>query len=898
MDDIKISLDYMRYSSKPDKWEADDIYMRIGGKVKQLNRKYIKSYIESIGQNGQTFCPATFKNDKNKKENFEQMQMLVLDFNNNNVNKIISWKQVKEKANNYNLPILFAYDTFSSTKDNERFRVVFLSDVVVNYVKVAEIMLDALLTIFPEADPSSKDVSKMYYGGKKLIYFDEIIPMINIDSLISNMSLYLYDYYGKTHYKNKIYNFSNRTGLALTNQKILDVYTIEELGNFNHNQDGNLSPNALVYIIESGGKLPKSKLYYKIVVNDEVKSISRNNINNSSSCKKKTKIHLPYRSSDLNKIGSVCKLFKKFENGKRRLNQDELFGLATNLIQIESGSTSFMDILRTHSYFDDNLKKYADWNYYLNYIKKKECKSSSCDIYCPYINQCNHASDILSTIKPECHAIIKLANCKEKLYDRTEATEDFIQKFEMAFEADDNKLHILNAPTAIGKSTSILKYMAKPSLRILVAFPSNDLKNELYKKAIGRGIIAVKTPSLLEVKDKLPLDIWNHIESLYQLGKHHVVFNYIKEVIAKKEADKSCLDILKEYIKDLTKFYTSDCHVFTTHSRLLTLDYWALKKYDAIIIDEDIILNCMMPNQVEIPISKLEKILDEIDSNSKLAKKIIAAVAAAKTKSWFTLSNIVYDSTYDGISIPIDIPSFCHAEKIYFKKKSDENNLFDIHNHEDSIVFFKPLRLNNKVKYIMLSATANQKICNYYFGASRVKFYNCKRAKYIGILNQYNKNTMSRSDIDKNQGIIDKIKKFTGFVDTITFKKYGKGNCHYGKTTGIDTLKGKNIDVIGTPHQPIWIYKLFAYTMGSNFDENAKMNYQVARHNEFGFWFMTFDNDNKLLRNIQFWMIESELEQAVGRARLLREACTVNVFSNFPLKQSHLKNFEYDEELK
>ncbi len=348
----------------------------------------------------------------------------------------------------------------------------------------------------------------------------------------------------------------------------------------------------------------------------------------------------------------------------------------------------------------------------------------------------------------------------------------------------------------------------------------------------------------------------------------------------------------------MTKFYTSDCHVFTTHSRLLTLDYWALKKYDAIIIDEDIILNCMMPNQIEIPISKLKKILDEIDFNSKLAKKIIAAVAAIKTKSWFTLSNIVYDSTYDGISIPIDIPSFCHAEKIYFKKKSDENNLFDIHNHEDSIVFFKPLRLNNKVKYIMLSATANQKICNYYFGASRVNFYNCKRAKYIGILNQYNKNTMSRSDIDKNQGIIDKIKKFTGFVDTITFKKYSKGNCHYGKTTGIDTLKGKNIDVIGTPHQPIWIYKLFAYTMGSKFDENAKMNYQVARHNEFGFWFMTFDNDNELLRNIQFWMIESELEQAVGRARLLTEACTVNVFSNFPLKQAHSKNFEHDEELK
>ncbi|QDR79619.1 hypothetical protein [Sporomusa termitida] len=132
MNDIKISLDHMRYSSKPDKWEAKEIHSRIGRKVKQLDRKYIRSYIESIGQYGQTFCPATFKNGENRKENFEQMQLLVLDFNNNNANRIISWKQVKEKADNYNLPISFAYHTFSSTKDHERFRIGFLNNAVVN----------------------------------------------------------------------------------------------------------------------------------------------------------------------------------------------------------------------------------------------------------------------------------------------------------------------------------------------------------------------------------------------------------------------------------------------------------------------------------------------------------------------------------------------------------------------------------------------------------------------------------------------------------------------------------------------------------------------------------------------------------------------------------------------
>lgn len=144
-------------------------------------------------------------------------------------------------------------------------------------------------------------------------------------------------------------------------------------------------------------------------------------------------------------------MFKEFEDGKRRLNQDELFGLATNLIQVESGSNKLYGYYRNILNFDDNIKKYADWSYYLNYMKKKGCKSSSCHIYCPYINHCNHAVDILSTTKPERHTIIKLANCKEQLHDRDEAAEDFAQKFKMVFETDDNKIHVLNAPTALGR---------------------------------------------------------------------------------------------------------------------------------------------------------------------------------------------------------------------------------------------------------------------------------------------------------------------------------------------------------------------------------------------------------------------------------------------------------------
>ena len=60
------------------------------------------------------------------------------------------------------------------------------------------------------------------------------------------------------------------------------------------------------------------------------------------------------------------------------------------------------------------------------------------------------------------------------------------------------------------------------------------------------------------------------------------------------------------------------------------------------------------------------------------------------------------------------------------------------------------------------------------------------------------------------------------------------------------------------------------------------------------FLFMTYQN--VLLQKIQEYLISSELEQAVGRARSLRNTSTVYVFSNFPVKQAYYMDNDYLEE--
>jgi hypothetical protein len=60
--------------------------------------------------------------------------------------------------------------------------------------------------------------------------------------------------------------------------------------------------------------------------------------------------------------------------------------------------------------------------------------------------------------------------------------------------------------------------------------------------------------------------------------------------------------------------------------------------------------------------------------------------------------------------------------------------------------------------------------------------------------------------------------------------------------------------------------------------------YKEIEYNGFKFMFNCFDNLE--LRKIQLGLIESDLIQAVGRARTLRTDAKVELYSNFPLRIS------------
>jgi hypothetical protein len=793
------------------------------------------------------------------------MQLFVLDFNDD-----IPFEEISKRAKIYDLPILFAYETLASS-NQDRFRIGFLNNASVRYLKVAETMLEALLTIFPEADSRSRDITQTFIGGKKLLYCDGVMPTINIESLFRNLALYLRNRYGDTNYKKKIIEFSKTTGIGLNKRNLFDVTLMEDPSNGNNN----FSPNStIIYDIHFGENLLKQ--HYVISFSDNNSASTREVKNNGSA------IHLQYRSNVLNDISSNCQLFQDFTSGNRKLNNDELLSMATNLVQIESGASRFKDILKSNSYFDDLPVLYANWAYYLSYIKG--CNVISCNRFCPYQDTCSHGTNILSTSKVKYHQMGKLANYAEHYVSIKEAEEDLKQKLDNAMNAEKKMWYIIKAQTSIGKTETYLKLIKDSSQRVLIAVPTNTLKQEVYERAKEMGIEIITSPSMHELKGELSAIVWDDIQNLYNSGRS--VIPYLKQKI--KSDDPECSRLFRNYLRELDAFTKFDGHAITTHKRLLTMD---VSKYDLVIIDEDIIFNSIVPNKTDVTISDLKRLKKKTVPGSTIFKKINQVIKHSQKDEFFTLPVIDYDKANDGKPMGVDVPSFCEATHFCFRKASDKKDNLE----KDSVTFLNPVKFMKDTKYIMLSATVNQTICEYYIGKDNMKFCECSMAKYKGTLNQYYGKSMSRACIDEDITLLQKIKNWSGFKYTITFLKHHMGDLHFGNTAGCDFMKGENIDVIGTPHQAEWIYKLFAYAIGLDFDINAKIKPSVTvEHNGHRCRLPAYDDE--ILKAIQFYMIEYELEQSIGRARLLRCDCIVNLFSNFPLRQAIMKESEYDKD--
>lgn len=845
---VKVCLDGRRYSAKPkSKKEMMKINNRLPGQKKEIE---LKELAVQVGEKGRAFTSAIFSGTRRRAEDVTQIQLFGLDFDHG-----ILFEEVKSRAERYGLSIAFAYHTLRSTKESPRFRIIFIHDIPIEDHRAAKIIIQMLLKIFPEADKQCSDICRFFMGGKGII--GEVHEdVFNIADLAFHFQQYLYETDSK-NYARELKKFANDHNVLLINN-CLQISQVQTDGSdFEEKTAGD------VYIYMSDAEnsskyLIKQTKYY-------------NNVRNSP------RQNMQIRT-ELGTLGKKCRLYQDFIC-EDHVSHDERFLLMTNLLHISGGIKRFKKYLEMHDY---DMKR---WNYYIKYTKDKMYSPMNCEGNCKYAESCNHKTNMALTVK-EKEQIIRLDE-PDEYFAIDEVHQYVCDCLLKAVEKHIRGIQIIPAQTAIGKTKAYCELIAHDTTRnYLIAVPTNLLKHEIEGRLKEQGVEVMVTPSIDEMG--LPEDFLNQIKVYYQMGLGRRVTQVMREYI-KENRDSNDIRIqntifkCREYMcadKELSKSRV----VVTTHARLVTLSEDMISRY-TVIIDEDI-LSTFFKNFRTTSLSDIKKAEVSEDCPRELRMRL-SEILSAKQGSY---SRFQLDGTYqymeeselDKLMICTDVNDIAFAES--YQVAGDDVN------------YFCPQKMQPGC-YIVLSATAGPALYKKYFLDWHIEVYPYRKAKYKGRLKQMTAYPMSRQCIHNHkENLLSYLEQFRDTYKRITFLKYEKelegSGLHFGNSEGVDCLNGENVLVVGTPHMNEFVYKLIGCFLGMDVDQD-KLAERRIKYNGYEFNFMTYENTE--LRSLQLYFISKELEQCIGRARLLRNDCKVLVLSNFPCEQAELIQEDYLE---
>ena len=590
---------------------------------------------------------------------------------------------------------------------------------------------------------------------------------------------------------------------------------------------------------------------YNIYTNDQISATGHTPTPTSVQGGKKIKI-------DVELARTRVKILDEFLNG-HWLYHNQLFGLTTNLIHVEGG---FQLMKNTMEKFNHEGKTHYTQNNFniLPYVNKVKYHPMPIYSFSPF-EEDNDLYDIVSATR-DIRGFIEIIEPINKI-KLTEAEDLLRRKYsEVIEEGEKGKIYLFSLPTALGKSQCYLNTNAT------IALPTHALKNEIGKR-MQRTYF--KTPDPIRFPNE---GIHNKLEYYYSIGlpkKAMGVLYYITNPKNQTLFTPEDVQIAEQYLSEVLNSVKTFDTVLTTHRRALFTDF----KHDTLIFDED-------PINSLLDIKKLD-ITDLYELFLRSGRKEINVLCDYLGSSTEFEIKPTPTFTFDIDDLIDKVSSTSIASNIFEFFSSS----FFIRTDEKTIHYLVRRDLPADKKIIILSATILIPIYKKLFG-DRVEVIDISDVENTGTLTQYTKWSCSRHGLNR---YIDTISKKVDDLPVITFNSFGRHfknpvqDMYFGNCSGYDTLKGSNIAVVGTPHHNNIEYFLTAKALGIDFKtSDTTMSHQKIEYNGFRFKFNCFDN--KDLREIQLAMIESDLIQAVGRARILRTNAHVDLYSNFPLRLS------------
>jgi hypothetical protein len=158
MKKVKCMLDKVNYSEKPQGVEIAKITNRLANsqveiEIDELAEKLIK---------GHTFKPAVV--GKKEAEWMEQI-LFALDFDENT-----TIDEELNRCKELNILPIFAYTSFSHQENHHKFRLVFCANEITTDYTIAKSLQLALMNAFSNCDEKCKNISRLFFGGKNIVY--------------------------------------------------------------------------------------------------------------------------------------------------------------------------------------------------------------------------------------------------------------------------------------------------------------------------------------------------------------------------------------------------------------------------------------------------------------------------------------------------------------------------------------------------------------------------------------------------------------------------------------------------------------------------------------------------------------------------------------------------------
>lgn len=803
-----------------------------------------KTIVNSIDE----LCDIILKNPFNTSEangisdkDWISQQIFALDFDGT-----ISIQDFKRRAEMNSLIPNVIYTTLSHTEELVKFRAVFCMEDRITDKARAKWILYGLINLFPEADKACKDLCRMYYPGKDIIYKNDTLNENDFFESILHAHLSK----DKRFYENKFekvevdiktveyYNWDK----AIKSIKLLDLF-------FNH--DVRLSYNVLF------GLMTNVRYIYGGVkkVLERMKEINNNcggvyyPIDNKRGVEKYPKEYFNW-----NHLNSYKYLPTSLENFSPFIEDHEYHNLLE--LSLKRGEVEIIEPIKRISIED--ASDLMRWSF--KYAKEGK----------PFTIEYEHIDLITGEAKPIIKPIDPLFN-----------------------QLPEYPIYIFKITTGLGKTQTFLN-----ETNALIALPRHKLKNEVSNRMKVDHKVTPKTPLFQN-----PI-VNNLIEQLRDAGLYSEVSNIIKKIANGKLILKKEVYAITDTDKLLAQFWITsneDCRkddttVLTTHKRAVNDSSF---KHDFIIFDEDPFSEFVDINSMKIEFSKfdnspykdfflsIENFLRNMPVDCVV--KIPLFVIPKGFQTYVALNNAGY------------IIKFLQSSWVY--KSSNDTSVVN---------FCKQIDLPKDKKIFIMSASAAISVYQKLYG-DRVIVVDISNIKSKGVVEQYTKRSFSSTSMfDYNKIVFDGVFNNLNGSKIITHLKHNLMNPHikddinkyqllddpnltdpnseeynknhglyFGNVSGSDKLNGYDVTILGTPHKPIYLYYFIMEMLNLNNSSDKTISNQIINWNGFRFWFMSFEN--KDLRDIQLSMIESELLQAAGRSRFLRNNNKTKIYSNLPL---------------